>query len=168
MTLERAEANSAESRQAFTNFDDVFAEAYSDKGLGNLKAVSKSRTEAGSIDFGTQDIFASADKQLLPSSDKDRSAAEPKINEASEAERVTPLAQLQRAERIAANADVDQSATVLDKEHLPSNLKDNSSTEPKMNEIAEADRVTPLAQSQRLQRIAANADLDQATAVKDR
>ncbi len=108
------------------------------------------------------------DKQNLPSSVKDNSTAEPKLNEASEAERVTPLAQRQRNERIAANADVDQATTPADKQNPPSSVKDNSAAEPKVNEIAEADRVTPLAQRQRNERIAANADLDQATAVKER
>lgn len=155
MTLERAEANSVKSPN-FTNFDGAFAEAYSDKSLGSLQQSAKGRPEASSIDFGAQDIYASSDRR------------EPKLNEASEAERVTPLAQRQRNDRIAANADVDQSTRALDKEHLPSNLKDNSSTEPKLNEIAEADRVTPLAQRQRDGRIAANADQDQLGAVKER
>jgi hypothetical protein len=47
-------------------------------------------------------------------------------------------------------------------------VKDNSTAEPKLNEASEAERVTPLAQRQRNERIAANADLDQATAVKER
>lgn len=155
MKLERAEANSAES-QSFSNFDGAFAEAYSDKSLGSLQQSAKGRPEASSIDFGAQDIYASSDRR------------EPKLNEASEADRVTPLAQRQRMERLAANADLDQATTPADKQHSPSSLKDNSAAEPKINEITEADRVTPLAQSQRLQRIAANADVDQATAVKDR
>lgn len=155
MTLERAEANSAKLT-SFTNFDGAFAEAYSDKSLGSLQQSAKGRTEESSIDFGAQDIYASTDRR------------EPKVNEIAEADRVTPLAQRQRNDRIAANADVDQSTTALDKEHLPSNLKDNSSNEPKLNEIAEADRVTPLAQRQRNDRIAANADQDQMGAVKER
>ncbi|MBP9090187.1 hypothetical protein KBI23_04100 [bacterium] len=155
MTLERAEANSAES-QSFTKFDGVFAEAYSDKSLGSLQQSAKGRPEASSIDFGAQDIYASSDRR------------EPKLNEASEADRVTPLAQRQRLDRIAANADVNQATTPADKQNLPSSVKDNSAAEPKMNEIAEADRVTPLAQRQRNDRLAANADLDQAGAVKER
>ncbi len=155
MTLERVEANSAKS-PSFTNFDGAFAEAYSDKSLGSLQQSAKGRPETSSIDFGAQDIYTSTDRR------------EPKVNEITEADRVTPLAQRQRNDRIAANADVDQSTTRLDKERLPSNLKDNSSIEPKLNEIAEADRVTPLAQRQRLERLAANADVDQATAAKER
>ena len=156
MTRERVEANSAESRQAFTSFDGAFAEAYSDKGLGNLQQSAKGRPEASSIDFGAQDIYASADRR------------EPKLNEASEAERVTPLAQRQRLDRIAANADVDQASTAADKQTLPASDKNGSAAEPKINEISEADRVTTLAQSQRLQRLAANHDLDQAGVVKER
>lgn len=156
MTLERVEANSAESRQAFTNFDGAFAEAYSDKGLGTLSATTRSRAEATTLDFGSHDIYAQSDKR------------EAKANEANEAGRVTPRAQIQRIERLAANADLDQATTPADKQNLPSSVKDNSAAEPKVNEIAEADRITPLAQRQRNDRIAANADLDQAGAVKER
>ncbi len=155
MTLERAEANSAKL-PSFTNFDGAFAEAYSDKSLGSLQQSAKGRPEASSIDFGAQDIYASSERR------------EPKLNEASEADRVTPLAQRQRNERIAANADVDQASTVIDKQHLLSNVNDNFNFEPKMNEACEAERITPLAQRQRNDRLAANADLDQMGAVKER
>jgi hypothetical protein len=156
MTRERVEANTAESRQAFTTFDGAFTEAYSDKGLGRLQISAKGRSEGSTIDFGAQDIYASSDRK------------EPKLNESNEAERVTPLAQRQRADRLAANADVEQASAPADKQHLPSSLKDNSAAEHKSNEASEAERVTPLAQRQRLDRLAANADLDQAGAVKER
>lgn len=156
MTRERIEANSAESRQTFNSYDGVFAEAYSDKTLGSLKQSTGGRTEIKSLDFDSQDIYASAERR------------EAKVNESNEAERVTPLAQRQRNDRIAANADVDQASTVVDKQHLLSNVNDNFNFEPKMNEACEAERVTPLAQRQRNDRIAANADQDQMGAVKER
>lgn len=156
MTREHVEANTAESRQAFTTFDGAFAEAYSDKGLGRLQISAKGRSEGSTIDLGAQDIYASSDRK------------EPKLNESNEAERVTPLAQRQRADRLAANADVDQAATAIDKHHLSSSLKDNSAAEPKINEASEAERVTPLAQNQHAQRRAANTDLDQSRVVKER
>lgn len=154
MKFESIEANSAESSQAFNNFDGVFAEAYSDKGLGSFKSSAQARIETGSLDFGTQNIYASALQN------------EAKENETGEG-RATPLAQKQREARLAANRDLDQSSAVTEKPNFANGHNAKPEAEPKENETGEG-RTTPLAQRQREERLAANRDLDQATAISEK
>lgn len=154
MKLESIEANQAESRQAFSNFDGAFAEAYSDKGLGSFKSSATARIETNSLDFGTQNIYASSAK------------SEAKENETGEG-RATPLAQRQREARLAANRDLDNSSTVTEKPNFSYNNNSKPEAEPKENETGEG-RATPLAQRQREERLAANRDLDQSTAISEK
>jgi hypothetical protein len=151
MAIDQIEANLAQPKETSTQMDAIVQEAYSSNLSKGIQTSGRGQEQPSALDFTTNDIYKS--------NDKGGQVAETKWNETSDAERVTPLAQRQRADRLAANADVDQAPAVTDKQHLPSSLKDNSAAEPKVNEIAEANRVTPLAQSQRLQRLAANADV---------
>lgn len=145
MTIDRIEAKCGEGSKALSINDHVNAEAYSDSSMRVFQKCGVGKREESNLDFNVNNIY------------KDGGAADK--NESNEGARPTPLAAQQRAERLAANRDVQQTqGEKVANAEKPSNIQ-SSRVEGKDNEMTEAERVTPLARAQREQRLANNPNL---------
>lgn len=145
MTIDRIEAKCGEGPKALSMNDHVNAEAYSDSSMRVFQKCGVGRREEANLDFNVNNIY------------KDGGAADK--NESNEGARQTPLAAQQRAERLAANKDVQQTqGEKVANGDKPSNFQ-SPRVEGKDNEMNEAERVTPLARAQREHRLANNPNL---------